>query len=152
MLELSAEITVDRPAALVWATVADYGCDPQWRAGVTTMAPTPSGPVRPGTTTAEVIRVGGRTYRNGGVVTAVEPGARFTWTTTSGAVADGARAVRAVSAERCRVRIDQRIHPRGAQRLMTPLLRVLLSRTLAADARRLKALVESRSPTGVRGR
>ena len=104
MLELSAEITVDRPAALVWATVADYGRDPQWRAGVTTMDPTPSGPVR------------------------------------------------AVSAERCRVRIDQRIHPRGAQRLMTPLLRVVLSRTLAADARRLKALVESRSPTGVRGR
>jgi hypothetical protein len=143
MIALQAEVVIDRAAEHAWAVLADYGRDPEWRRGVVTMAPEPACPVRVGTTTAEVLGVAGRTYRNGGVVTAVEPGIRFTWTTTSGVVADGSRAVEALSPGRCRVRIEQCVHPRAAQRMLVPLLRVLLRRTLAGDVRRLKTLVEA---------
>jgi len=38
------------------------------------MVPTPAGPVRVGTTTAEEMKVAGKTYRNDGEVVAVDPG------------------------------------------------------------------------------
>jgi hypothetical protein len=34
-------IVIDRPAAAVWALVADYDVDPRWRTGVSTMNPQP---------------------------------------------------------------------------------------------------------------
>ena len=49
-IAITHEIDIDRPAAEVWALLADYGNDPTWRRGVTTMAPNPPGPVPPGWT------------------------------------------------------------------------------------------------------
>ncbi|MFC7713335.1 SRPBCC family protein [Nonomuraea recticatena] len=74
MIELQEDGEIACPAVLVWAVVADYGQDPRWRKGVKTMAPRPEGIVQVGTTTAEVMRFAGRTYRNGGEVIQVEPG------------------------------------------------------------------------------
>jgi uncharacterized membrane protein len=104
---------VDRFAADVWALVANYDRDPEWRAGVTTMAPIPSGPATPTTITSEVMRIGGRSYRNGGEVTNLDPGARFTWRTTPGADADadGSRSVEPLGPGRCRVRLEVRVAP-----------------------------------------
>lgn len=141
-IEYSAETDVDAPAAAVWALIADYGRDPEWRDGVATMAPSPPGPVRPGTTTDEQMRAMGRDYRNGGVVGEVEPGVRFTWRTTSGVDADGARTVHDLGDGRSRVRLEVRLRPQGAQRLLAPVLRAVLRRGLVADAARLRALAE----------
>ena len=143
-IALHADVEVDRPAAQVWAFVADYDRDPEWRAGVTAMAPIPSGPVTPTTITSEVMRFGGRTYRNGGEVTGVDPGARFTWRTTPGADADaeGSRSVEPLAPGRCRVRLELRVRPAPGRRLLTPILRTMLRRGLAADLRRLRALAE----------
>jgi uncharacterized membrane protein len=145
VIVMNAEVEIDRPARQVWALVADYGCDPQWRAGVTTMDPTPPGPVVLGTVTAEILRVGGRTYRSAGEVTDVNPGSRFAWRTTSGADvdADGSRTVEPLGTHRCRVRLETRVRPLGVQRLLAPVLRGMLRRGLAADAQRLRALAEA---------
>jgi uncharacterized membrane protein len=142
---LRGSVEVDRPAAQVWRLVADYDRDSAWRAGVTTMAPVPSGPVTPTTITSELLRTGGRTYRNEGEVTSLDPGSRFTWRTTPGADvdADGARSVEPLGPGRCRVHLEARVRPRGVpQRLLTPFLRGMLRRSLAADLRRLRALAE----------
>ncbi len=136
------DIEIDRPAAEAWAVVADYRRDVEWRTGVVAMVPHPTGPVEPGTTTAEDMRLGGRTYHNDGMVTAVEPGVRFTWRTTSGADASGARSVEALGPARCRVRLELAVRPSGAERLLRPVLARMMRRNLAADARRLRALVE----------
>lgn len=141
-IEMTAEIDVDAPADAVWALVADYARDPEWRAGVDAMDPAPPGPVRPGTTTDERMRAFGSRYRNGGIVDDVRPGERFTWRTTSGVDADGSRAVHALGPGRSRVRLETRVRPQGAQRLMAPVLGILLRRNLSADAERLRALVE----------
>jgi uncharacterized membrane protein len=144
LVDLAADVEIARPAAAVWNVVADYRRDPDWRAGVTTMAPVPPAPVTARTTTAEVLRAGGRTYRNSGAVTSLDPGARFTWRTTAGADvdADGSRSVEPLGPDRCRVRLELRVRPRPGQRLLTPVLRRTLRRGLAADLGRLRALAE----------
>jgi uncharacterized membrane protein len=140
-ISLTRCVTLDAPAPKAWAIVADYGRDPDWRAGVSTMAPAPPGEVSVGTTTAEVIRFGGRTYRNAGEVTAVDRGRRFSWRTTSGTDADGARTVRVLDDDRCEITLELTVRPRGSERLLRPVLSRMLDRGMAADLSRLAALV-----------
>jgi uncharacterized protein YndB with AHSA1/START domain len=149
MIEVTAQVEVDRPAEAVWAVLADYARDPEWRAGVLEMTPTPAGPAAVGTRTRERMRFAGRELRNDGEVVAVDPGRRFAWRTTAGADADGARVVVPLGAGRCRVELLLRVRPHGAERLTAPLAAVLLRRGLRADVRRLRALVElSGRPAG----
>jgi uncharacterized protein YndB with AHSA1/START domain len=140
---MTASTTIARPAAAVWAVVADYERDPEWRQGVETMAPSSSGLVRVGTTTAEVLHFGGRTYRNAGEVTEVEPGTAFRWRTTSGADAEGLRRVQPSSDGSASVTIELTVRPRGVERVLQPLLVRMLRRRQVQDLQRLAALVEA---------
>jgi uncharacterized protein YndB with AHSA1/START domain len=140
-VEITTTRTFAQPADAVWVVLADYERDPEWRAGVETMAPSTTGTAQPGTTTAEVLHLGGRTYRNGGVVTAVDAGRRLEWRTTSGADAQGARTVEAIDAGTCRVTLDLSVRPRGIERVLQPVLRRVLARGMAADLERLAVLV-----------
>lgn len=135
---LTTEIRIDRPANDVWAVVADYDRDPDWRAGVETMAPSTTGVVVPGTTTDEVLHFSGRTYRNGGVVVSVDEGRRFTWRTTSGVDARGAREVIPVDDGTTIVRLELDPTLPGIKRVLRP----VLGRQLVADGARLKTLLE----------
>ncbi|TCK20824.1 SRPBCC family protein [Pseudonocardia endophytica] len=141
MIVLEAAVEVDAPAAEAWAVVADYARDVQWRKGVRSMVPTPSGPVRRGTTTVEWLRAAGRTMRNDGEVTSVDDGRRFSWRTTSGVDAEGSREVTAIGDDGCRIRLETRVRPPGLLRFV-PGLRRSLQRTLTADAARLRTLIE----------
>ncbi|UGT40992.1 SRPBCC family protein [Nocardia yamanashiensis] len=143
---LSAQTEIARPAAAVWALLADYGNDPKWREGVRTMAPDPEGPVKVGTRTAEQLRFAGRTYRNDGEVVAVEQGVRFEWRTTSGVDATGTRTVTPLGADRCEVRLETLLRPRGADRVVALLFGGPLQRNLRRDLHRLRDLAESGGP------
>lgn len=142
-IDLAAQTRIARPAAEVWPIVADHACDPAWRTGVRAMVPTPSGLVHLGTTTDEQLRFGGRTYRNLGVVTAVEPGVRFAWQTTDGADANGSRTVLADGPDACFVLLELAVRPRGIERVLRPLLARLLLRNLRGDVARLASKVEA---------
>lgn len=120
--------------------VADYGRDPLWRAGVQTMAPDPAGIVTVGTTTHEVMRFAGRTYRNGGIVTRVDAGRSFAWRTTSGIDAEGGRRVEPLDATRCEFTFHVQIRPHGLERVVAPVLRRMLAQAIRADIRRLEGL------------
>jgi uncharacterized protein YndB with AHSA1/START domain len=154
MPTLTASTTISRPAPDVWAIVADYERDPEWRQGVETMAPSPSGLVIVGTTTAEVLHFGGRTYRNAGEVTEVDPGTAFRWRTTSGTDAEGRRRVQPSSDGSASVTLELTVRPHGIERVLQPLLVRMLRRHLVQDLQRLAALVEReavsphRSPRG----
>ena len=141
MIHLTATTTVPRPVSAVWAVLADYERDPEWRAGVTTMAPSAPGPVAVGTTTAEVMRFGGRTYRNDGEVVAVEPEVSFRWRTTSGADAEGGRRVEAIDASTTRVTLEVHVRPHGSERILRPLLERMLRRQLHGDLDRFRRLL-----------
>jgi uncharacterized membrane protein len=83
------------------------------------------------------------TYRNAGVVTAVDPGTRFTWRTTSGADADGSRTVRALGDGRSEVTLVLTVRPHGVERLLQPVLMRMLRSGLAADLGRLAQLASA---------
>ncbi|MET7393813.1 SRPBCC family protein [Dactylosporangium sp. NPDC005572] len=140
-LPLTTEIAIARPAEPVWAYIADYANDPKWRDGVRSMIPTPSGLVKMGTTTDEVLRAAGRTYRNLGLVTDVTS-LSFRWRTTDGVDADGSRTVIPTGATSCLVQLTLNVRLRGAQRLAAPMFRAMLQRTLTTDGERLKSVME----------
>lgn len=144
-IRLVEHAEINRPAAEIWAVVADYSRDPQWRHGVMSMVPTPPGLVGVGTTTDEEMRFAGRTLRNLGVVTRVEPG-RFAWRTTDGAAAHGSRTVEALTPTRSRVELELVVTPRPSERATAPLMARLLRRTLRGDLRRLRTLLEAEAP------
>jgi hypothetical protein len=141
MIEIRESGEIAWAAARVWAIVADYGQDTRWRKGVETMTPHPEGIVLVGTTTAEVMRFAGRTYRNCGEVIQVEPGRSFAWRTTSGIDAEGARLVEPLGEDRCRFTFHVRVIPRAtSERLLEPALRWMLRRLIRSDVRRLASL------------
>jgi uncharacterized membrane protein len=142
MIGLRVETEVDGPAGVVWELLGDYRRDPEWRAGVSTMDPSPAGPAEPGQTTDERMRFAGRDYRNGGRVESVGPGRTLSWRTTSGIDADGRRTVEELPGGRSRVRVETNVRPDGVNRLLAPVLGVLLRRQLEGDLRRLRALAE----------
>jgi uncharacterized membrane protein len=141
VLILTAEIAA--PAPVAWQVLADYSRDVEWRRGVRSMVPNPEGAVHVGTTTTEELKVAGRTYRNDGEVTRVDPGVRFEWRTTAGVSAHGARDVAPVDSGRCRVQLEFHVTPTGVNRLVAPVLRRMLDRGLVGDLERLRALVEA---------
>lgn len=99
------------------------------------------GIVAVGTTTAEVLRFAGRTWHNDGEVVSVAAGRSFEWRTTSGADANGARAVEPLSDGRSRLHLSMVVRTHGFERVLTPLMRRMLRRTLAADAQRLREML-----------
>lgn len=142
-ITLVHETDIAAPAALAWRVVADYARDVEWRSGVLRMVPSPPGLVRVGTTTAEEMKVAGKTYRNDGEVVSVEQGSRFEWRTTAGAVAHGARQVTSIDPGRCRVGLELHVTPSGVNRLLAPMLTKVLDKGLAGDLVRLRSLVEA---------
>ncbi|GAA4553833.1 SRPBCC family protein [Pseudonocardia xishanensis] len=135
-ISFSAEAEAPVPAERAWAVLADYSRDAEWRHQVVSMVSTPPGPAEPGQTTAEVMRFAGRTLHNDGEVVTSGPGLRFTWRTTSGVDAEGAREVVPLGADRCRVVLRTRVHPTGAERYYAPLARFVLRHGLRKDLRR----------------
>jgi uncharacterized protein YndB with AHSA1/START domain len=141
--QLTAEAVIHHPPATVWALLSDYRRDPEWRAGVIEMTPSAS-PVRPGTETVEVMRFGGRTYRNVGVVDTVSEHA-LTWHTTEGVDASGQRSAEPAGTHATRVRLELTVRPKGFERMLAPLLRRMLQRNLEGDLTRLAELLDRSS-------
>jgi hypothetical protein len=139
-IEFSAAVDAAVPAERAWAVLADYSRDAEWRGQVVTMTPSPPGPVSPGQSTAEVMRFAGRTLRNDGEVVGVGE-LRFTWRTTSGVDAEGAREVKPLGPRQCRIVLRTRVRPTGAERYYAPLARLVLRRGLRKDLARLVALL-----------
>ena len=131
---------IDAPADSIWSVLADYSRDPQWRTGVVSMTTEPGGAADVGTTTHEVIRVAGRTYRNDGVIDRVVPGCSIEWHTTSGAEAHGVRTVRGLEPGRCEVTLELHVVPHGVNRLLAPVLRRVLRSNLRRDLGALAAV------------
>jgi ketosteroid isomerase-like protein len=136
-------IDIDRPAAQVWAVVADYERDPEWRAGVVTMAPSQHGVAGVGTTTAEELHIAGLVLHNRGVVTSVDPGVAFTWRTTEGAEAHGSRRVEPLGPAACRLVMTTWVTMRGELAAMAGAFEALLGDTMDGDLDRLRTLLEA---------
>ena len=117
---------VDRPADEVWAHVANYAFDLEWRDGLTDMTPTPAGPPKTGTTVHEELRSMGTTIVNDTTIIMTGDHAyRFVGGGTSGEV-EGGRKVVAIDTERSEFTYDINLTLNGAGRFLGPVLRPLL--------------------------
>ena len=138
---------VDRPADEVWAHVANYAFDLQWRDGLTDMTPTPDGPPQTGTTVHEELRSMGTTMVNDTTVTMTGDHAyRFVGGGTSGQV-EGGREVIASIPERSEFTYDINLTLNGPVRFFGPVLRPILRRNLKKDLQRFRMLVETDAVT-----
>ena len=138
-------IQIDRSHAEVWAAIADYGFDHQWRKGLHEMTPDPPGPPALGTKVREVVRKSGRDYVANAEVTAVNPGVsyRFAGRGTIGGISGG-RAVRPDAAGTGAVfTYTIELQPEGGMRLLSPVLGPLVQSGLKKDLRALKTQLES---------
>jgi carbon monoxide dehydrogenase subunit G len=143
-VRIAESVEIARSPAEVWEAIADYAFDLKWRKGLLEMTPDPPGPPRPGTKVREVVRSSGRDFVADTVVTDLDPGAsyRFAGHGTIGGVA-GVRTVDSGGSEATAVftyEID--LQPKGAMRLLGPLLGPLVRSGLKKDLQRLKATLE----------
>ena len=146
-VRVEESVSIAQPPERVWAAIADYGYDLEWRDGLTEMTPDPPGGPEIGTKVHEVVRNSGRDYVADTVVTESDPGVayRFEGRGTIGGlkgarrvVADGDGAVFTYTIE---------LEPRGAMRLLRPVLGRMVRSGLRKDLQTLKAQLERRPAT-----
>lgn len=143
VIETSTSIEIDRPAADVFAFVAEFPNNPRWQRGQRSCEWTSEPPLRVGSTYDQHARFLGRDLVNAFRVIEHEPGRRVTFTSTSGTFPlTVIRTVEPVDAGRSRFTEHVRGEPGGFFRLAEPLLRPLVKASIKRDFPRLKALLE----------
>ena len=152
-IRVEESVEIARPAAEVWAAIADYAFDFEWRKGLREMTPDPPGGPAPGTKVHEVVRSSGMDYVADTVVTEVDPGAayRFTGGGTIGGLSGG-RAARANNGSRAVFTYTVELEPRGGMRLLRPVLGAIVRSGLKKDLGKLKTLLDSHQRDSEAGR
>ena len=139
---IEESVRIARPPADVWAAIADYPFDLQWRKGITEMTPDPPGPPAVGTRVHEVLRLSGKSFTTHSTVVEMDPGVSYAFAGggTSGEVRGG-RSVRATpDGAEFTYAID--LQPTRGLRMLGPLLVPMLRSGLRKDLGRLKELLE----------
>lgn len=134
--ELSIELAA--PPEAVWAIVADYGRDPEWRKGVR-MHHQPAGPVREGTRTFEDLLFFGRNHHTEARIHDVVPGRFFRFTSDDGNVTGSRKVEPHAGGSRLTVAVQVRV----PSRLFAPLAGWLYRREVQGNLRRLQALLQA---------
>ena len=144
MAHIEESVQIDRPPAEVWKAIADYGFDLEWRDGLTDMTPDPPGGPEVGTKVHEVVRNSGRDFIADTEVTELDPGVsyRFSGEGTIGSVA-GRRRVESDGEGGSVFTYEIELTPRGAMRLMSPILGTMARSGLKKDLKKLKGLLET---------
>lgn len=143
MITTVTSIDIERPAADVFDFVADMANNPRWQRGQVRCTWTSEPPIGIGSTYDQEARFLGKTIESSFEVVEFEPGRRIRIVTTSGTMPlDVVRSVRADGPDRCVVTAEVSGEPQGVIRLAGSLVGRLVRRSVAADYRRLKELLE----------
>ena len=144
MIEISAQVEIARSPEAIFDFLADMSNNPTWQKGMQACRWTSEPPLRLGSTYDQVARFLGKEIVSSFVVTEFEPGHRIRIRTTSGTMPiDVTREVTAVADGRSSVSAIVRGDPTGVFRLATPLMRMMVQRSVTRDYRRLKELLEA---------
>ncbi len=147
MTDTISSIEIDRPADEVFAFLADMANNPRWQKGQRRCDWTSPPPLAVGSTYDQQARFLGRTIASSFEVTELEPGRRLRIETVGGTMPiDVTRTVEPLSDERSRVTARVRGSAPVPLRLLGPMLDRLVQRSVDADYRRLKALLERDHP------
>ncbi len=142
-MELFAYCEIDRPADEVFAFVSDACNNPLWQKGQQSCEWTSPPPIGPGSTYEQKARFLGRTIISRFTVIEHEPGRVIAIESTEGPFPITVRrSVEPLGPARSRVAAEIAGEPGGFFRLAGPLLRGVAQRSVNADYRRLKRLLE----------
>jgi hypothetical protein len=142
-IHVEKSVTVARSPEDVWSTVADYGCDVEWRKGLTDMTPDPPGPPAVGTKVHEVLKTGGRAYVADSTVTQIGSKTyRFEGSGTLGKLAGSRTVVAGESPSEAVFTYEIEITPSGINRLLRPIIARTARSGLRRDLERLRELLE----------
>jgi hypothetical protein len=145
MIDVSTSIEIDRPAADVFAFVAEFPNNPRWQRGQRSCRWTSEPPLRVGSTYDQHARFLGRDMVNSFRVLEHEDGRRVRFASTSGTFPlTITRTVEPLGPSRARFTEHVTGEPGGFFRIAEPLLRALVRRSIARDFPRLKSLLEHR--------
>jgi uncharacterized membrane protein len=143
-IHVSDSVVIARPAAEVFAFVADHQNLPAWTVGVKTSRRLTAGPSGNGSTYRIEGTLLGRTIRSSYQVTAFDPGRGFEGTMTSPVFGFSERYRFEADHEATRVQMTATAEPYGIFRFLAPVMAAGIRRQVKADHRRLKALLEHR--------
>lgn len=142
-LDFVHTIDIARPAADVFAWLADFERNPQWQSGMVDCRWTSDTQGVEGSTYVQHARFMGRRIDTHFVVTALEPNRSISIASTQSTFPiQVTRSVEILAADRTRVHAHIRGQPKGLMNLMSGLVK----RSVAKDYKKLKALLEEGSP------
>ena len=141
-MQIDTTIIIERPATEVFDYIADMSKNPTWQRGQRSCVWTSEPPLAVGSTYDQVAKFLGREIRSSFEVVEYEPD-RIRIVSTEGTMPiDVTRTVAPEGADRCSVSAIVSGEPPGAMRLLGPALSAIVRRSVAADYRRLKKLLE----------
>ena len=142
-LEISSFVTVDVPPEVAWRVVGDFSRNPEWQHGMKTAEWVTEPPLAVGSRYVQHAGFLGRDIRSLFEVVELEAGRRVTIDTIEGTFPITVTRTVTAAGDGCRISAEVRGDAGGLFRLMTPLLRVLVKRSVDGDYRRLKRLLEN---------
>ncbi len=144
-VQVDTTIIIKRSAIDAFEFIADMANNPKWQRGQRSCEWTSEPPIRVGSTYEQVAKFLWREIRSSFEVVEYEPD-RIRIVSTAGTMPiDVTRTVAPEGVDRCSVSAIVSGEPPTAMRLLGPVLSALVRRSVAADYRRLKKLLEADS-------
>lgn len=142
-IEITASVTIARPASDVFEFLADMSNNTLWQKGMQECRWTSQPPVRIGSTYEQVAHFRGKEIVSSFEVAELEPGRRIRIVSTRGPIPlDITRTVEPTNDGNAAVTAMVKGDTGGMFRLAAPFMSAIVGRSIRADYRRLKALLE----------
>ena len=143
-MRTTSEVEVKRPADEVFEVVADMSRNPEWQKGMTSCVWTSDGPIGVGSTYDQVAGFAGKEILTSFEVVEFEPGRRIRIASTKSTFPlDITREVHPIDDGSCRVVATVAGEPGGLMKLFSPLTKLMVTRSVRSDYRRLKEQLEA---------
>ena len=143
MIKLTVRTEIKVPAKETFLYVKDFSNNAKWQSGIKSTDWTSPPPIRVGSTYDQLADY--KDTVTGYEIIAIEPGRSITTESRRGATfpITVTRRVDPLGPSRCRITVDLVGHPRGWRRFARPLVVTTVRKSIEADYRRLKRLLET---------
>jgi uncharacterized membrane protein len=143
MIQVETSIQINRPAAEVFAYLSNFENNPKWQSGMRSAHFTSEGPLRVGSTYAQLAQFMGRRIESTFEVLEYEPGRRIKATSTAGSFPITFTRIVEPAAGGAQVQAIIEGDATGFFKLAEPLLKRMVQRSVDKDYANLKWLLES---------
>ena len=141
---METDITIDRPAGEVFDVISDMGRNADWQKGMRSCVWTSAPPIAVGSTYDQVAGFAGKEILTSFRVSEFEADRHIRILSTKSTFPlDITRTVTALSGTSCSVKAIVAGEPGGLMKLLSPLTKLLVQRSVKADYGRLKELLEA---------